>query len=98
MLVATICSALVSPAALRENLEVRGSTASMTARPSCGNLEMATQSPTGDERAYARLLTDALGLSLTEAFHDLADVDDHQGLFDDIFASLLADAVRLGDE
>ncbi len=40
-----------------------------------GCLTMATDEPEGDERAYARIIAEAVCTSLTEAFHDLADID-----------------------
>ncbi len=45
----------------------------------CGSevvcLTAVTGGPSGDERSYARMLCDALGLDLMEAWYELADVD-----------------------
>lgn len=38
-------------------------------------LTLATDHPTGDERHYARTVTGALGVSLTEAIEDVRDID-----------------------
>ena len=38
-------------------------------------LTLATREPDGDERVFARLLSDALGQPLSEAFHRLEDID-----------------------
>jgi len=52
---------------------VAAALASLPSKLSC--LTLATEAADGDERHYARQLTQALNLPLYEAFHDLRDID-----------------------